>query len=240
VAAPRRSARGGHKTRGGWAFTGTQEERRASARGAIENKAARTRENLLAAARAVFAKHGYAGANVARIVAEAGVARGSFYTYFESKADVFGQLVATIDRRIAREVVDFGDGRSGDPVRNLAIANRNYLALVGELADLYRLVDEVASHDPSVRAGRLRSRARHIARIEKAILRWQERGVADRRVDARLTASALVAMLSGFAQWIHTGGDACDQEAALAVMNQICVRACGLRAPMTPREERGR
>ncbi|HEV8065640.1 MAG TPA: TetR family transcriptional regulator, partial [Acidimicrobiales bacterium] len=44
---------------------------------------------LLAAARDGFAKHGYAGVNVADICADAGIAKGSFYRYFDSKEAIF-------------------------------------------------------------------------------------------------------------------------------------------------------
>ena len=43
----------------------------------------------MAAARRVFERDGYFGARVADITAEAGVAHGSFYTYFASRQDVF-------------------------------------------------------------------------------------------------------------------------------------------------------
>ncbi len=44
---------------------------------------------LLAAARELFAQHGYAGVNVADICSAAGIAKGSFYRYFDSKEAVF-------------------------------------------------------------------------------------------------------------------------------------------------------
>ena len=47
------------------------------------------RLQLLIAATAVFAKHGYRASGITEIVAAAGVARGTFYLYFESKAQVF-------------------------------------------------------------------------------------------------------------------------------------------------------
>ncbi|MGH9172133.1 MAG: TetR family transcriptional regulator [Acidimicrobiales bacterium] len=44
---------------------------------------------LVSAARDAFAKHGYAGANVADICTTAGIAKGSFYRYFDSKEAIF-------------------------------------------------------------------------------------------------------------------------------------------------------
>ncbi|GBD13073.1 putative HTH-type transcriptional regulator YvdT [bacterium HR24] len=50
------------------------------------------RRSLLAAARRVFARKGYEAATVAEIVAEAGVAQGTFYLYFPSKRAAAAQL----------------------------------------------------------------------------------------------------------------------------------------------------
>jgi AcrR family transcriptional regulator len=47
------------------------------------------RQQLLTAATAVFAKRGYRASGITEIVSTAGVARGTFYLYFESKAQVF-------------------------------------------------------------------------------------------------------------------------------------------------------
>jgi len=47
------------------------------------------RQQLLTAATAVFAARGYRAAGISDIVSAAGVARGTFYLYFESKAQVF-------------------------------------------------------------------------------------------------------------------------------------------------------
>ena len=57
------------------------------------------RAQILARARDVFARHGYHAATVDDIVAAAGVARGTFYLYFEDKRAVFAELV---DRFVAR------------------------------------------------------------------------------------------------------------------------------------------
>jgi len=47
------------------------------------------RARLLAAARDAFARSGYAGVNVADICSAAGIAKGSFYRYFDSKETIF-------------------------------------------------------------------------------------------------------------------------------------------------------
>lgn len=51
------------------------------------------RHHILMAARDVFAKRGYHQSTIDDIVAEAGVARGTFYLYFEDKRAVFSDLM---------------------------------------------------------------------------------------------------------------------------------------------------
>jgi AcrR family transcriptional regulator len=63
-----------------------------------ERKAAR-RQEILQSARDVFAKHGYHAAKVEDIVHAAGVARGTFYLYFEDKRAIFEEIV---DRLLVR------------------------------------------------------------------------------------------------------------------------------------------
>jgi AcrR family transcriptional regulator len=57
------------------------------------------RQQILNVARDVFAKRGYHTAKIEDIVAAAGVARGTFYLYFEDKRAIFEEIV---DRTIAR------------------------------------------------------------------------------------------------------------------------------------------
>ena len=51
------------------------------------------RLSILTAAKEVFAERGYSSAGVADIIERAGVARGTFYLYFESKRSVFAALI---------------------------------------------------------------------------------------------------------------------------------------------------
>jgi len=62
------------------------------------DKAAR-RQQILERARDVFAKRGYHAAKVDDIIKAAGIARGTFYLYFEDKRAIFEEIV---DRVLAR------------------------------------------------------------------------------------------------------------------------------------------
>jgi AcrR family transcriptional regulator len=69
-----------------------------------EQRRALTRERLLSAAKAVFARRGYHGASVEEIASEAGFSTGALYSNFGGKEDLFLELM---DREIdqhAREI----------------------------------------------------------------------------------------------------------------------------------------
>lgn len=77
----------------------------------------------------VFAKRGYHQTTIEHIVAEAGVARGTFYLYFEDKRSVFGEL---IDRFSARISMAISSIVLDDPARNVAEQARgNIHAIIG-------------------------------------------------------------------------------------------------------------
>lgn len=65
---------------------------------------AQTREQLLLAARQVFAKHGYGGASIERIAAEAGYSKGAIYSNFDSKEAI---MMALLERYADEEIADF-------------------------------------------------------------------------------------------------------------------------------------
>lgn len=54
------------------------------------------RTQILERALGVFADKGYHGASISDVVKAAGVARGTFYLYFDSKEAVFGDLLDTL------------------------------------------------------------------------------------------------------------------------------------------------
>jgi TetR/AcrR family transcriptional regulator, transcriptional repressor of aconitase len=60
-----------------------------------EESRALTREKLLASAYEVMAREGYEGASIDRIAEEAGFSKGAFYSNFESKEEIFLELLET-------------------------------------------------------------------------------------------------------------------------------------------------
>src|SRR4051812_30800900 len=71
-------------------------------------RAARQRENrraaLLQVAREIFAQKGYHRTSIDDLIEAAGVARGTFYLYFESKRAIFDELLDGLFSTLASSV----------------------------------------------------------------------------------------------------------------------------------------
>jgi AcrR family transcriptional regulator len=59
------------------------------------------KEDLIAAARAEFARRGLRGARIEDITAACGLSKGAFYLHFESKEALFGDLVHAFQARMS-------------------------------------------------------------------------------------------------------------------------------------------
>lgn len=78
---------------------------------------AERRRQILDAAKAVFAEAGYHEASINAIIERAGIARGTFYLYFQSKAAVFDALLelAMSDLRARITRIDIADPAAPPP-----------------------------------------------------------------------------------------------------------------------------
>lgn len=98
---------------------------------------------LLDAAVEEFGERGYHDAAIARIAHRAGVAIGSFYTYFDSKEAVFralvGDMSAQVRETVAPVILAAPDRLSGERAGIAA-----FIAFVRQHKALYRIIDESA------------------------------------------------------------------------------------------------
>jgi len=103
----------------------------------------RTLRLILDSAAEEFGERGYHEGSIARIAQRAGVAIGSFYTYFDSKEAVFRALVADMSRQVREHVVPHilaaPDRLAGERAGIAA-----YLDFVRTHKALYRIIDESA------------------------------------------------------------------------------------------------
>ncbi len=62
------------------------------------------RAQVMRHAKRIFARKGYHRTNVAEIISRAGIARGTFYLYFENKRELFEELLAQVLSEMARRI----------------------------------------------------------------------------------------------------------------------------------------
>ncbi|WP_233558897.1 TetR/AcrR family transcriptional regulator [Micromonospora radicis] len=73
-----------------------------------------TRQRLITAGLEVFSQHGYAAATVEEITERANVGRTTFYTHFQSKADVAFAVASAQGLSLNASVASLGEARPGD------------------------------------------------------------------------------------------------------------------------------
>ncbi len=119
----------------------------ASAKTPRTDRGRRTMRKLLDAATSEFGEKGFHEASISTITARAGVALGSFYTYFDSKDAIFRALV--------RDLSDSVRVRAGEALEHpqSALAAEQaalsaFLAFAKEHKEIYRIIDEAEFVDP--------------------------------------------------------------------------------------------
>ncbi len=102
---------------------------------------------LLDAAAAEFGEKGFHESSVVSITQRAGVALGSFYTYFDSKDSLFRALVRDMSAQVRQTV---GPVIAAEPNRldGERKGLKKFLNFVREHKELYRIIDEAEFVDP--------------------------------------------------------------------------------------------
>lgn len=98
------------------------------------------RQQVLRHAKRIFARKGYHRTNVADIIARAGIARGTFYLYFQNKKDLFEELLQQVLSELSTRIlrIRIGAGEK-DPVEQLRDNIRrvvDYVLKERELTDI--------------------------------------------------------------------------------------------------------
>ena len=101
----------------------------------------RTQRALLDAAAAEFGEKGFHDSSVVSITARAGVALGTFYTYFESKDALFRALVRDMSDRV-RDTVAPVLVEPADAIAREGAALAAFLGFAREHKEIYRIIDE--------------------------------------------------------------------------------------------------
>jgi AcrR family transcriptional regulator len=127
----------------------------------------RTLRKILDAARDEFGERGFSDSSIVAITQRAGVALGTFYTYFDSKEEVFSALVRDMSAQVRDHVAPaFADAT--DALDGERRALESFLQFAREHRDVYRIIDEAEFVEPDAYREHYETTAKRIAARLKA------------------------------------------------------------------------
>jgi TetR/AcrR family fatty acid metabolism transcriptional regulator len=195
---------------------------------AVEEK----RRHILDAAERVFARKGFHTSRVGDIAAEAGVAHGLLYHYFESKDELLETIFrenwsVLLDRIAAVEETD-------EPVQEqlrgvVKILLRTWL----HRPDIVRIVVREFGRSPEV-APRLGELAKPIQAIERLMARGIERGELRSDLDPKLAATVFYGAIDELlTAWVlgRLRGRKADVAEGERIMLEVVLPALGAETP---------
>lgn len=193
-------------------------------------KAAENRQRLLHAAAEVVGEHGYADASIARIVERAGLAQGTFYLYFESRQELFDQLLP----EVGNEALAFIRARVGDAPDFLSMEERGMRAFFEYVArnpSYFRVFTEAQAASPEAyRKYTARRTGRFLDRITAAWRRGEVKGFSERELGV-LTQVMLAARTYLYQEYAGSDGEGGPvPEWVIAAYMRFVARGLGLAA----------
>jgi len=202
-----------------------------------EARKAAVRERIVAAARRLIARGGYAEAQISAVAAQAGVATGTVYRHFPSKADLFAEVFREASQHEVDAMADAVRAASGTAAERVAAGVEVFArrAMQGRRLAWALLAEPV---DPAVEAERLHFRHSYRDLMAEVLAEGIEAGELPPQ-DVEATAAALIgaigeAMLGPLSPTHPQNGSRLaarpritDPEALIASLITFCTRAIG-------------
>jgi len=185
------------------------------------------KQQLLDAARDLFAERGYHPTRVIDICQRAGVAKGLFYWYFETKEALFAELNRSMRQRLRRSQAQAMEGAE-DPVERLRRGTEASVRFMAEHSSWFSLLDAGSGDDrlaPAVLdgSGVYRSDTENLIRLA------QQSGGVPEDIDPRLAALGVLATVTSYGQYVRSGRVTVPIDELARFVGDWVVRAVGAR-----------
>jgi AcrR family transcriptional regulator len=187
------------------------------------------RQQLIDAAVWAFARKGYRAASVSDIIARAGVARGTFYLYFDGKEQVFLAVIEEFQEGL-RQMLDAPE----PPVpladhHGRALLQRSFhrwLMFFSDHRDAAAVVlKEATSIDPRFEASLARLRDIGLDYFAARFRRFQARGLVNTTLSAELVAHLQLGMVDELVNSFVLRDEAIDHQAIHVLAGQLAAFA---------------
>lgn len=177
----------------------------------------RTRERLLSAAEHIFGSVGYHAANITDITRQAKVSAGTFYTYFNSKEELFRELVVSVGREMRRTLTEASEPYA-DRLEQERAGFTAFFRLLQQHRYLYRILRQAEFVDEKLYR-------EHFDRFAKGYIAGLNRAVAEGQIRA-LDTDVVAWCLMGIGEylglhWTLWGKDAVPSQVVDTVMELI-------------------
>lgn len=116
---------------------------------ALTTRGLRTRRKILDAALKVFSERTYYDASIVKITEAAGVAQGTFYLYFESKEQIFHEVVRDLNNQ-ARAAMSEGAAQGKTRAKKERGGFRGYFEFVANNPAVYRIIRQAEMVAPEI------------------------------------------------------------------------------------------
>ena len=174
----------------------------------------KTQRAVLDAAAAEFGEKGFHESSIVSITARAGVALGTFYTYFESKDALFRALVRDMSDRVRDTVAPALASAAGDTIGREGVALAAFLGFAREHKEIYRIIDEAEFVVPDEwRRHYERTAQRIVERLREGEVRGEIAGPID---EAHGWAIMGMNVFLGLRFGVHDGARPLDEVAGIA------------------------
>jgi AcrR family transcriptional regulator len=144
----------------------------------------RAEQQLLWAAEGLFAEQGYRQTTVAQICARVGIATGSFYAHFRSKAEIFAAVVRRINADLSFAMREATEGAGGQRE-----PERAWFHAFFEMLSRRPRMDRIVRESEFVAPAQFREYYEHLARdYARGVRQAQLAGQVDVRYDPEVIA----------------------------------------------------
>jgi len=199
--------------------------------GPRSRKGANSRARLIEAAKAVFEEDGFLEARITDIAERAGLSHGSFYHYFDSKEAILREVADALDERLNSPLGDeiLTPTTHAHPRDRIREGNRSFLELYKHEAALITEVEHAARMDEQLNEARAVHQREYNAELAASVRALQKAGLADPKLDPVLSAHAVGAMVTRFAdQWLGRGVINTTFDEAVEQLTRLVANALGI------------
>lgn len=167
---------------------------------------------VLYSAKKIFSQKGYYQTSISDIIRESGIARGTFYLYFQNKRHVFDSILDMLLEDLERLVVPIElDPRRGSPLEQLRSILRSIIKLALEDPGLTQILLSRAVGLDSAHDGKLCEFYRVLlARIVSALRYGMQLGLI-RTCDAEVIARCILGCMKEIINFISSENEAVFQ-----------------------------